>query len=125
MSLAKFAKIFKLPESKGIFPYEKFRSITEISEQVSWPKYVDFSSSLPKRPIDYTIELRTILNDKSWDFGTLGDMFSFFQFQSKTFVSSDLHLQYFPELMEDQLCEIKDYFRCLRRATSNSHCLFS
>ena len=61
MSLEKFASIFKLPISKGIFPYEKFQSATEMENFKHWPSYKDFWSSLPCFHKDHFREINEIL----------------------------------------------------------------
>ena len=37
MSLAKFAKVFKLEMEKSIMAYEAFESIEEVRNQIDWP----------------------------------------------------------------------------------------
>ena len=111
MSLAKFAKIFKLPEVKGLFPYEKFSSIDEIYKQISWPNYKDFLSSLPSKQVDYSNDLRQILSDKeTWGFQTLRDMFIFFDFKSSSFTDIDLSVEYLPTITTTQQEEMNVYF---------------
>ena len=61
MSLDKFASIFKLPISKGIFPYEKFQSAAEMENFKHWPSYKDFWSSLPCFHKDHFREINEIL----------------------------------------------------------------
>ena len=61
MSLEKFASIFKLPISKGVFPYEAFSDINQLRQTITWPSYKDFSSSLPSKAQDFTTEIKHIL----------------------------------------------------------------
>ena len=48
-SLTKFAQTFGVPESKGAWPYEYFKSVTEIEQCVNYPPITAFESSLMKR----------------------------------------------------------------------------
>ena len=45
-SLAKFAKTFGATDSKGIFPYEHYESISAAQSESIWPTYKCFESSL-------------------------------------------------------------------------------
>ena len=111
MSLAKFAKIFKLPISKGIFPYEYFRSIGEMREQISWPEYTAFRSSLPTKTINFTSEIGNILQEKSkYNMKTLKDVFHVFKFDCSTFPSEILNMEYLPELCPTQMELIQNHF---------------
>ena len=94
MSLARFAKIFDLEMTKGIFPYELFSDISQLKAQKTWPKYKDFQSSLPSKPVNFTDEIDDILS--------LPIIFSFDSFgELLRFLEIDINLteaQYFSEL---------------------------
>ena len=62
MNLSKFANIFKLDVSKGIFPYEFFKDMKELEETVTWPTYLSFQSSLPAKEENFVSEIDEILN---------------------------------------------------------------
>ena len=108
MSLKKFAAIFQLPISKGIFPYEKFHSVAEIYETTTWPSYKDFVSSLPSRKENFLPEINNILNlPMVYGIENFGAVLEFFQI--------DLEIQewekksaFLPELSESQYEMIKN-----------------
>ena len=80
MSLSKFAAIFELPISKGIFPYEKFRSISEMEKTKTWPSYRDFWSSLPNFETNFVSEINEILSlPILYSIENFGEFLDFFQ----------------------------------------------
>lgn len=109
ISLANFANIFKLQMVKSIFPYEKFQSIDEMRQQILWPKYSDFYSTLYKKHQIFTEELGQILTTDS-DLHTVADLFKRFDFQPKSFPEEYLKKPYLDVLSEEQKMEIYDYF---------------
>ena len=108
MSLAKFAKIFDLEMTKGLFPYELFTDISQLKEQKTWPKYKDFQSSLPSKPADFINEIDDILSlPIIFSFENFGELLRFFE------IDIDLsEEQYFSELRpilsEDQENKLRD-----------------
>ena len=111
MSLSRFAKIFKLPISKGMFPYEKFVSIEDIRNQIKWPDYNDFISSLPTKLQDFTSELQTILAEKpTFKILTLENLFNCFNFSNSAFTTDILKCQFFPKLTPIQKEVLSKYF---------------
>lgn len=99
MSLEKFASIFKLPISKGIFPYEKFQSPAEMKNFKKWPSYKDFWSSLPYYQKDHFREINDILQlPIIYKMNTFGDFLDEFEidfevsdYESKAPFSPDLN----------------------------------
>ena len=80
MTLKKFAGMFKLPITKGIYPYELFNSIEEVRNQKEFPAYTGFRSSLPsstKEPA-HLVELDNLLSENVFD--NLGKMLDWFDF---------------------------------------------
>ena len=45
-SLATAARVFNVPDQKLLFPYEKYKSVEEMTADTSFPPYIDFKSSL-------------------------------------------------------------------------------
>ena len=110
MSLAKFAAVFKLPIAKSVFPYEKFGSIEQICQQIVWPCYNEFSSSLPSKWQDFTREFSEILLDKSkYKFDTFGELLSFLGADLSQFSSEQLANLFMPTLSSSQLEMLKSF----------------
>lgn len=94
MSSVKFANVFDLQMEKGLFPYELFNDISQLKEQKCWPKYKDFQSSLPSKPVNFIDEIDDILSlPIIFSFENFGELLRFFEI--------DINLtenQYFSEL---------------------------
>ena len=110
MSLKKFAAIFQLSISKGIFPYEKFHSIAEICQTTSWPSYKDFASSLPSRKENFLSEINTILNlPMVYGFENFGQLLDFFQIELEI-DQGKKNSAFLPELSETQMDNLREGF---------------
>ena len=111
MSLTKFAEMFKLPISKGIFPYEKYESIADIKSQIAWPTYTDFFSSLPMKQQDYLPDLKNMLLHKSiYNFTTVRNLFDFYQMSYESFADEILDNFYLADVDEKQKQMIIQHF---------------
>ena len=110
MSLQKFADIFKLDVSKGIFPYEYFHDIEEIRNTTTWPKYSDFGSSLTTEEKDFLAEIDEILNlPMIFGFQCFGELITFlgvpFEMSQIEFYSA-----FIPLLSEERKNTLKQCF---------------
>ena len=110
ISLSRFAAIFKLNISKKIFPYEKFEDIQSIKNQLQWPSYGSFQSSLPHKPANYVNELNTILLDESYQIPCVESLFKMFGFPHLTFGNILLQSKCLPNLTSEQQSEINKFF---------------
>ena len=111
MSLSKFAEIFKLPISKSIFPYEAYSSISEIRDQIDWPSYPAFQSSLPTKKNNHVAEISQILVDKNrFGFSTFGDFMEFFNVPTETFSCGHFDMLYLPNLNPNQQHALEQHF---------------
>lgn len=80
MNLEKFAKIFDLSLTKGLFPYELFEDIKQLEETRVWPSYKEFYSSLPSKNNDFSSELDDILKvPMIFGFEKLGSLLEFLE----------------------------------------------
>ena len=108
MSLKKFASIFKLPISKGIFPYEAFSDIQQLRDSNQWPSYKDFSSSLPTTQKDFTPEINQILNlPLIYGLNNFGEFIDFFALDIVCRPESR-NAQFMPDLLPDEIDRLKN-----------------
>ena len=108
-SLSSFAKMFKLPVEKGIFPYEFFRSIKEIECQFEWPSYGSFKSHLPAKKSNHIEEISEILNlPVIFGFDSFGELLSALEIDLKNFSDEQLNCGTLPFLTNAQEVYLKE-----------------
>ena len=119
MSLAKFAKTFEVEESKGIFPYEFFRSVKDIENCKEFPSIQAFFTSLTKR-IDAEL-VKAELDGLRSNFKSEEEIWAFFGYDfselERVFVSPKSYFMAKTEYLEkvsagewfSMLCVLKNY----------------
>ena len=103
-SLSKFAKLYDLKEGKQLFPYEKFQSIDEIRNQIDWPYYNEFKSSLGVKKT-FTNELSSMMEY----FPNVQSLLKYFQCPIQL-SDGELSDQSFPQLSTIKQLEFDAFF---------------
>ena len=95
---SKFCKLYDLEENKKLFPYEAYESPEEMTNQLVWPNYSLFKSSLGRSSRSFISELPEIVKK----FESFGDMLDHFNISSDPFTLIQQAFTSMPFLTDEQ-----------------------
>jgi len=104
-SLSKLGKLYKVPEDKQLYPYELFQNVNEIVNQIQWPTYPGFKSTLGVAKSYYNE-----INDVISQFDSFGQMLEYYSMDNISFSAMQLQSPVIPDCGEDQTDMMKNFF---------------
>ena len=95
-----------MKENKKLFPYEAFQSPEEMADQLVWPNYSLFKSSLGRSSQSFMSEVPEIVKK----FDSFGEMLDHFCINSDSYTLIQLSFTSMPFLSDDQIKQLDEAF---------------